>query len=139
MKYSGHRKLLCEISKLSKIKCFCPPRILDEHWCIYSCYQIPPRKNWFQYVRRAEYTQLQLTFLALVPCFYRRKNLFNKKLFKVENRNYFPHYWSDKGFKGTVVNQALSFLHGGSHENKLTRQITIVVVRQWICFTLFNL
>ena len=25
--------------------------ILDEHWCIYSCLQIPPRENWFQYVR----------------------------------------------------------------------------------------
>ena len=28
---------------------------LDEHWGIYSCLQIPPRENWFQYVRR-EYT-----------------------------------------------------------------------------------
>ena len=27
-------------------------RILNEHWCIYSCLQIPPRENWFQYVRR---------------------------------------------------------------------------------------
>ena len=32
--------------------CFYPPRILNEHWCIYSCLQIPPRENWFQYVRR---------------------------------------------------------------------------------------
>ena len=23
----------------------------NEHWCIYSCLQIPPRENWFQYVR----------------------------------------------------------------------------------------
>ena len=51
-----------------KIKCFYPPRILDEQWCIYSCWQIPPRENWFQYVR--EYTQPQLTFLALHPCIY---------------------------------------------------------------------
>ena len=49
-----------------KIKCFNPLRILDEHWCIYSCLQIPPRENWFQYVRRL--LQQQLTFLALVPC-----------------------------------------------------------------------
>ena len=24
----------------------------NEHWGIYSCLQIPPRENWFQYVRR---------------------------------------------------------------------------------------
>ena len=29
-----------------------PPWILNEHLCIYSCLQIPPRKNWFQYLRR---------------------------------------------------------------------------------------
>ena len=33
-------------------QCFYPPRIQEEHWCIYSCLQIPPRENWFQYVRR---------------------------------------------------------------------------------------
>ena len=52
MKYFGHRKLLCELSKLSKLNPFWPPWILNEHWCIYSCLQIPPRENWFQYVRR---------------------------------------------------------------------------------------
>ena len=40
------------IIKIIKIKCFYPLQILDEHWCIYSCLQIPPRENWFQYVRR---------------------------------------------------------------------------------------
>ena len=29
-----------------------PPWILEEHWCIYSCLQIPPRENWFQNERR---------------------------------------------------------------------------------------
>ena len=38
-------KLLCEFSKLSKLNA----RILNEHWYIYSCLQIPPRENWFQY------------------------------------------------------------------------------------------
>ena len=51
------------IIKIIKIQCFKPPRILNEHWGIYSCLQIPPRENWFQYY--AEYTQLQLTFLGL--------------------------------------------------------------------------
>ena len=35
------------IFKIIKIKCFSPPRILNEHWCIDSCLQIPPRTNYF--------------------------------------------------------------------------------------------
>ena len=53
-KYSGHRKLLCELLKLSKLNAF----ILLEHWCIYSCLQIPPREDWFQYVRRVYATAI---------------------------------------------------------------------------------
>ena len=55
MKYAGHKKLLCELSKFSKFNAFYSPRILNKQWCIYSCLQIPP----------AKYTQLQLTVLAL--------------------------------------------------------------------------
>ena len=58
MKYSGHRKLLCELSKLSNFNAFNHPRILNEH---YSCLQIPPTG----FNMYAEYTQLQLTFLEL--------------------------------------------------------------------------
>ena len=29
-----------------------------KHWCIYSCLQIPPRENWFQYVRRVYATAI---------------------------------------------------------------------------------
>ena len=39
-----------------------PPRILDEHWCIYSCLQIPPKENWFQYVSRVYATAI------IFPC-----------------------------------------------------------------------
>ena len=46
------------IIKIIKIKCFYPPRILDEHWYIYSCLRIPPRENWFQYVRRVYATAI---------------------------------------------------------------------------------
>ena len=46
------------IIEIIKIKCFYPPRILNEHWCIYSCLQIPPRENWFQYVRRVYATAI---------------------------------------------------------------------------------
>ena len=57
------------IFKIIKIKCFYPPRILDEHWSIYSCLQIHPERTGFNVC--AEYTRPQLTFLALVPCLYR--------------------------------------------------------------------
>ena len=33
-----------------------------------------------------------------------------------KQRQYLPHYWSDKGFKGTVVNKKLQCLQGGSLE-----------------------
>ena len=46
------------IIKIIKIKCSNPSRILNEHWCIYSCLQIPPRENWFQYVRRVYATAI---------------------------------------------------------------------------------
>ena len=52
MKYSGHRKLLCELSKLSK---FNASNLLG--------YKFRPEKTGFNMY--AEYTQLQLTFLAL--------------------------------------------------------------------------
>ena len=63
MKYSGHRKLLCELSKLSKLNA----RILDEHWCIYSCLQIPPRENWFQYIRRVYTTAINFPCISTLP------------------------------------------------------------------------
>ena len=44
---------------------------------------------------------------------------FRKKLNLVK-RHYLPYYWSDKGFKSTVVNLALSSLHGGSLETTLS-------------------
>ena len=40
------------IIEIFKIQWLYPPRILNEHCCIYSCLQIPSGENWFQYVRR---------------------------------------------------------------------------------------
>ena len=37
-----------------------------------------------------------------------------RTLIYLENRQYLPHFWSDQGFKGTVVNRAFSYLHGWS-------------------------
>ena len=45
MKYSGHRKLLCELSD------------------IYSCLQLSPRENWFQYVRREYATAINFPYI----------------------------------------------------------------------------
>ena len=55
-------KLLSELSKIIKIKCFNPPRILNEHWAILHYLQITLRENWFQYVRRV------LTIAINFPC-----------------------------------------------------------------------
>ena len=52
------------IIKIIKIKCFYPPRILDPHWGIYSCLQIPPRENWFQYVRRVYATAINFPCIS---------------------------------------------------------------------------
>ena len=38
--------------KLSKLNAFNLLGYKNEHWCIYSFLQIPPRENWFQYVRK---------------------------------------------------------------------------------------
>ena len=40
-------------------------RILNEHLCIYSCLQIPPKENWFQYVRRVYTTAIN--FPCITP------------------------------------------------------------------------
>ena len=53
------------IIKIIKIKCFYPPRTLYEHWSIFV-YKFRPERTGFNMY--AEYTQQQLTFLALVPC-----------------------------------------------------------------------
>ena len=54
--YAEYTKL--QLTFLTLQPCFYPPRILDEHWCIYSCLQISPRENWFQYVRRVHKTAI---------------------------------------------------------------------------------
>jgi len=55
------------IIKIFKIQCFYPPRILNEHWWIYSCLQIPPRENWFQYVRRVYATAINFPCITTLP------------------------------------------------------------------------
>ena len=52
------------IFKIIKTKGFYPPRILNKHWCIYSCLHIPPRENWFQYVRRVYATAINFPCIS---------------------------------------------------------------------------
>ena len=44
-------------------------------------------------------------------------------LLNLEKRQYLPHYWSDKGFKCTVVDRTLLSLHGGSLEITPTQSL----------------
>ena len=62
MKYSGHRKLLCELSNSSKFNAF----NLIGYYTNTDVYKFHPERTGFNLY--AEYTQLQLTFLALHPC-----------------------------------------------------------------------
>ena len=73
MKYSGHRKLLCELSKLSKFNALW---IQNEHWGIFSYLQIPPRENWFQYVRRVYATAINFPCITTLDLL--TKNCLNK-------------------------------------------------------------
>ena len=63
-------------------------------------------------------------FIILRTVFNRGSPLQEKKWelseINLEKRRYLSHYRSQKGFKGTVVNQALPSLHEGSLENTLT-------------------
>ena len=47
-----------------------------------------------------------------------------KPFFELEKRRNLPHFWSDKGIKGTVVKQALPSLHGTTkqHVHALTQK-----------------
>ena len=56
--------------------------------------------------------------LAEKLCNYR-----NEKLINLEKRQYLLRYWSDKGYKGTVVNQAWPSVHGRSLE--ILRTVTL--------------
>ena len=46
---------------------------------------------------------------------------------KIKKRHYPPHYRSDKGCKGTVANQTLPSLHGGSLEISLTVPLKLIL------------
>ena len=63
MKYSSHRKLLCELSKLSKFNAFNLLGFYKNTDASILVYNFRPERTGFNMY--AEYTQLQLPFLAL--------------------------------------------------------------------------
>ena len=59
-----------------------PPRILNEHWCIYSCLQIPPKENWFHYVRRVYTTKINFPCITpLITCILNLFLINNKQMY----------------------------------------------------------
>ena len=63
MKYSGHRKLLCELSKLSKFNAFNLLGYEKKTVASIIVYKFRLERTGFNMYK--EYTQPQLTFLAL--------------------------------------------------------------------------
>jgi len=63
MKYSGHRKLLCELSKVSKCNAFNLLGYETNTDASILVHKFRPERTGFNMY--AEYMQLQLTFLAL--------------------------------------------------------------------------
>ena len=65
MKYSGHRKLICELSKLSKFDAFNLLGYQTNPDASILVYKFRPKRTGFNVY--TEYTRPQLTFLALHP------------------------------------------------------------------------
>ena len=65
MKYFGHRKLLCELSKLSKSNAFIVLGYQTNTDASIVVYKFRPERTGLNMY--AEYTRPQLTFLALMP------------------------------------------------------------------------
>ena len=68
MKYSGHRKLLCELSKFSKFYAFILLGYYSNTDASILVYKQRPERTGFNMY--AENARQQLTFLALLPCLY---------------------------------------------------------------------
>ena len=73
MKYSGHRKLLCELSKLLKLNAFILLGYYRNTDVSILVYKFRPERTGFNMY--AEYTLTQLTFLALHAWIYTEKEV----------------------------------------------------------------
>ena len=62
---------------------------------------------------------------------YLQENLLElSELNTLEKRQYLPHYWSDKGFKVTVVNRTLP----SAHEGHLKKTLTVPLIMRILYF-----
>ena len=67
------------------------PWILNEHWCLYSCLQIPPRENWFQYLRSVYATAIKF------PCIISLSAIMSEHVKRMTNyifQNFKQGKWS---------------------------------------------
>ena len=84
-------------------------KVLSDYVCIkLQCY------CWFSFA-----VSLQATCAFLAHKNQRRRYQ-KQKLIKSGKRRNFPHFWSDQGFEGTLVNRTLPSVHEGSLKITLT-------------------
>ena len=65
MKYSGHRKLICELSKLSNLMLLSSSDTKRTLMHLFL-FTNSPRKNWFQYVRRVYTTAIRFPWTSVL-------------------------------------------------------------------------
>ena len=66
IKYSGHRKLLFELSKFNALNHLGYWTNTDAYFCL----QIPPRENWFQYVHWVYTTAINFPCIITSRCWW---------------------------------------------------------------------
>ena len=124
------------IIKIIKIYFFWPFRILNEHWCIYSCLQITPRENWFQYVRRVYASAINFPCITtLVPCRFLSFNYSN--VIKWHPRIVFVFSW--RRLNIFLFNHCMDFSYWLIIQNKEEkRQQTFWTILSFYCLTLWT-
>ena len=108
MKYSGHRKLLCELSKLSKFNVLNLLGYQANTDASILVYKFRPKRTGFNMY--AEYTRPQLTFLASHPwcnLWYFKLRLFDPTKFRVWNLQCLRHLISKLFLSLTFQRQLL--------------------------------
>ena len=78
-------------------------------------------RNFMQRWQYPIYNSTLETLIRLKMCHYCKETAYEIKIFKKKQKHwYLIHTWSDKAFKGTVLNRTLPSLHGGSLEIMFT-------------------
>ena len=114
------------IIKIIKIKCFFPPRILNKHWCIYSCLQSPPWENWLHNVRRVYATAINFPWISTLGITASMQQ-------SLPNCGFLWNV-SYKDLNSTVVNRTWPSLNWGS----LDVTMTITLIKYNFAFPIFR-